>query len=129
MKPIIKISNAAEAELLSRHSSPIFSNSLTPFTFTLTTSPVYRLGRRQTHALLPSNFFPYVIPFSTASSVPYMVSHFRDEFVQHGDDIDINAIEDLEEKSDSLTSRNHSADRVYGSSEFNMGLKFTGTHR
>ncbi|KAF2314938.1 hypothetical protein GH714_037221 [Hevea brasiliensis] len=114
MKRVFKISDAAQSELLCRHRSPTISLNLSPLTYGLTESPVYRLARAQTHTSLPSNFFPYIIPLfsdkfsqvetKASQDLSKKVSLLRDELVQHVGDFD-KVIGVLEEKGDSLIRR------------------------
>ncbi|KAF2298618.1 hypothetical protein GH714_024347 [Hevea brasiliensis] len=97
MKRVFKISDAVQAELLSRRRLPTVSHTLAPFTFTLTKSLVYRLAREHGQALLPANVVPNVIAllsnkFSQVETNDWndlraKVSHLRDELVQHGGDL------------------------------------------
>ncbi|KAJ9187705.1 hypothetical protein P3X46_003129 [Hevea brasiliensis] len=91
MKRVFKISDAVQAELLSRRRLPTVSHTLAPFTFTLTKSLVYRLAREHGQTLLPANVVPNVIAllsnkFSQVETNDWndlraKVSHLRDELV------------------------------------------------
>ncbi|KDP21532.1 hypothetical protein JCGZ_22003 [Jatropha curcas] len=114
MKRVLKISDAAQAELLCFHRSSVKPQTLTPSIFNSTKSPIYRLSRAQTHTSQPTNSFGNIIELFSNKFVhaepeeweglKETISNLRDELVQHVGDFD-KVVEVLEGNVSSLLRR------------------------